>query len=390
MVYVAANPPMRLLRYLCLVPLAACVEPTSDTELAAMDPSVIAATVAASWEPAPTVHEGTHLVDHAAANARRVHSLWISGSNMNHVPLDVTARASDGNDVRIAVLGPRVDGARALLAADGYATRKRDVSVTLDVSLPGEHLVVIGSYDLATETTYELSATCPGLDGCGVSRYDVLATPKDGALVGNDQRTIEMLLGDVMVGHEVGVDVELWASPPMQPWNAAKVATTTASGTQVNTTVPGSVNDGDDLKLVVRESGGGRVLDTGVTTRFVTVPTAFARVDSILYGDTGSLQIGGVVGTFEGVADMRLYSETRETEVARQTVRVDRPGQVGNGLNAFDATFRPDAAEAPHDGEILSVGFLNGNGDYRRLGCFEYCNNLSGLSSCTGGARGCP
>jgi hypothetical protein len=26
----------------------------------------------------------------------------------------------------------------------------------------------------------------------------------------------------------------------------------------------------------------------------------------------------------------------------------------------------------------------------RPLGCFEYCNNLSGLSSCTGGARPCP
>jgi len=176
----------------------------------------------------------------------------------------------------------------------------------------------------------------------------------------------------------------------MQPWNATRVATSTASGTQVNATVPGSVNDGDDLKLVVRKGGGGRVLDTGITTRFVTAPAAFARLDSIVYGDTGSLQIGGVVGTFEGVADMQLYSETRETAVARQTVRVDRPGQVGNGLNAFDATFRPDVAIAPHDGEILSVGYINGNGDYRRLGCFEYCNNLSGLSSCTGGARGCP
>src|SRR5512146_3031582 len=139
---------MRSLRYLCLVPLAACVEPTTDADLAAMDPSVIAATVYASWEAAPTVHEGTHLVDHAAASARRVHSLWISGSNMNHVPLDVAARATDGNDVRIAVLGPLVDGTRALLAADGYATRKRDATVTLDIREPGELLVVVGSYNL--------------------------------------------------------------------------------------------------------------------------------------------------------------------------------------------------------------------------------------------------
>jgi hypothetical protein len=60
------------------------------------------------------------------------------------------------------------------------------------------------------------------------------------------------------------------------------------------------------------------------------------------------------------------------------------------GFNSFDATFLPDLNVAAHDGEILSVGFINGNGDYRRLGCFEYCNNLSGLSSCTGGERTCP
>jgi hypothetical protein len=87
---------------------------------------------------------------------------------------------------------------------------------------------------------------------------------------------------------------------------------------------------------------------------------------------------------------MRLFSETREMELATYTAYADKPGQIGNGLNAFDATFMPELTRAPYDGEILSVGFINGNGDYRRMGCFQYCNNLSGLSSCTGGPRACP
>jgi hypothetical protein len=382
------------MKRLCLLALSvdACIDSsTTDLDLASKDPNITNAEKADApgWESAATLHEGTRIFDHASANGRRVHSLWISGSNMNHVPLVVDARATDTNDVRIAVLGPLVNGTRAVLGADGYSQRKRDASVTLDISQPGEHLVVVGSYNLASETFYDLHATCPGPDGCGVSRYDVLATPKDGALVGDSTRLVSMLLGDVMVGHEYDVDVELWASPPMQWWNATKVGTSTASGTQVNAIIPASVHDGDDLRLVVRESGG-RILDTGVTTRFVATPHSFARLDSILYGDIASLQIGGIVGYFEGVADMRLYSETREMELAASTQHSDRPGQEGNGYNSFDASFFPELSVAPHDGEILSVGYLNGNGDYRRLGCFEYCNNLSGLSSCTGGERTCP
>ena len=87
---------------------------------------------------------------------------------------------------------------------------------------------------------------------------------------------------------------------------------------------------------------------------------------------------------------MRLYSETHHRELATHTIHADKPGMIGNGFGAFDATFIPDLSVAATDGELLSVGFINGNGDYRRLGCFEYCNNLSGLSSCTGGPRVCP
>jgi hypothetical protein len=61
------------------------------------------------------------------------------------------------------------------------------------------------------------------------------------------------------------------------------------------------------------------------------------------------------------------------------------------GFAAFDAHFIPDFALAARDGEILSVGFLSEeDGSYKRLGCFEYCNDLSGMSNCTGGTRTCP
>lgn len=383
------------MKRLCLLALtvAACVDaPTTDLNLAASDPDIVAAQQldSATWENAATLHEGAPLFDHAEPNARRVHSLWIAGSNNSHVPLVVAANGIGGDDVRLAVLGPidPMTRKRPLLGADGYATQERDARITLDISEPGEHLVVVGSYELATATTYDLSAQCSG-DGCGVSRYDVIANPKDGALVADSSRTIEMVLGDVMVGHAQDIDVELWASPPLRPERTTHVATATTSGTQLTAIVPASVKPGDDLKLIVRQADG-RVLDTGVATRFAPTRSAFARLDQVLYDDLGSLHIAGVVGTFEGVADLRLFSETRELELATTSVHTDRPGQDGNGSNAFDAGFYPDPGVTPHDGEILSVGYLNGNGDYHRMGCFEYCNNLSGLSSCTGGERSCP
>ncbi len=374
----------------------ACVDPATssdDTELAQNDvvatvpgnQDTSADTSSAAWISGETLHANTRLNDFAGANERNVHSLWIAGSNANRVPLTISARAGDGYDVRIAVLGPLTNGSRAVLAADGYSSSKRAVSVTLDVASRGEHLVVVGSYALANDTFYELTAQCDNCD----SRVDVLASPKFYGLVGNDQRIVSGLLGDVMLGYNADVEVEVWTSPPMQWWNATKVSTSYASGMQVNAILPSSVAAGDDVRLVVREPGG-RILDTGVTTRYVPAPNAFARLDSILYGDIASLQIAGVVGFFEGQADLRLRSETNNREIARDVAHVDYPGHVGNGFNAFDATFLPDYAVAATDGELLSIGFINGNGDYRRLGCFEYCNNLSGLSSCTGGPRACP
>jgi hypothetical protein len=344
---------------------------------------------AAGWETGATLHADTKIWDFAKAGSRRVHSLWVAADTTTRVPITITANVGDDDDVRIAVLGPAAaNGTRAVIAADGYAQRKRAVAVSIDFSTAGEHLVVIGSYGLASDSFYELSASCNDVP-CTPSMVDALATPKQGALVGDSERLIAMQLGDVLAGYNGDVEVELWASPPMQHWAAQHVATSYASGTQVNVIAPPAVRWGDDVRLVVREPGG-RVLDSGVTTRFLPVPTNFVRLDAILYGDIASLQIAGSVGFFEGQADLRLRSVTRDREIAAYTARADRPGMVGNGFNAFDATFMPDLSAAARDGEILSVGFITGNGDYRRLGCFEYCNNLAGLSSCTGGARACP
>lgn len=379
-------------RILLLALIAGCTDaasPAEETDLAAED--VVAnvpaggAADAPSWLSAKTLHANTPLNDYAGDGERRVHSLWIAGSSSNHVPLTISALAAEGHDVRIAILGPLVNGTRAVLAADGYSSRDHSVSVDLDIATHGEHLVVVGSYNLASETSYDLVASC---DNCE-SRVDLLATPKTMGLVGNDHGLVQMMLGDVMLGYNADVEVELWHSPPMQWWNATKLGSSYASGTQVNAIIPSTVTAGDDIHLVVREAGG-RLLDSGVTTRYVPSPTNFARLDSILYGDLTSLDIAGVVGFFEGQADLRLRSETRNRELAQDLKHADRAGQVGNGFNAFNATFNPDYAVAASDGELLSIGFINGNGDYSRIGCFEYCNNLSGLSSCTGGPRTCP
>jgi len=247
--------------------LAACVDANVDDDLdqAAVDtpPVVTPSSDGTGWDAAPTLHANTALHDFASAGSRRIHSLWVSGSNNNRVPLTIAASASTDDDVRIAVLGPLTNGMRAVLAADGYSTRKTAVSVSIDVAEPGEHLVVVGSFGLATDTVYDLTAACTG-PGCGVSRVDALATPKDGADVGDKDGLVQMILGDVLIGYG-DVEVEVWASTPMQPWQ--QVTSSYASGSQVNAIMPASVKPGDDLRLVVREPEG-RILDTGVRVRY--------------------------------------------------------------------------------------------------------------------------
>ena len=139
------------------------------------------------------------------------------------------------------------------------------------------------------------------------------------------------------------------------------------------------------------------MLDTGVLARFAPEEAVFARLDSILYGDLASLTVSGVTGYFEGTAELELRSQRTGRTIAGVVARAERPGQLGTGLAAFDATFAPwitdDHGEVnpdlPKNGELLSVGRISGNGDYLPFGCFEYCNDLGGDDPCTGGPRAC-
>src|SRR5438105_9569548 len=113
---------------LCLLALtvAACVDaPPTDLNLAAADPDIAVAQQldSATWENAATLHEGVKLFDRADANARRVHALWVAGSNNNRVPMVIDGSAIGSDDLRVAVLGPLdlMTRKRTLLGADGYA-----------------------------------------------------------------------------------------------------------------------------------------------------------------------------------------------------------------------------------------------------------------------------
>jgi len=387
-------------RLACLVlPFAiACatdVPPSEDLRLAAGDAIVSTTGIAdAAWDTAPTLHVGERVFDRAEANGRRVFPVWIAGRPGAPVPVDVTATAADGAySVRIAVLGPLRNGQRAVLGAGGYATPKGNVEISLDVETTGEHLLVIGSHDLTAETWFHVQTHC---EGCDPRMTDVLSSPKAGALVATGTNLVETQLGDVLADRTFDVELELWASPPMQRWSAVKVATSVASGTQANVIVPAQVRAGDDLRLVVREAGGA-VLDAGVPTRYAPQAASLVRTDAILYGGIASVHVAGIVGFFEGQATLALRSETRHVEIALDDVTAAMPGQVSNGFGAFDATFAPELdhngtlnPDLPRNGDLLSVGTFNGNGDYRRLGCFEYCNDLSGMATCTGGPRACP
>gem|GEM_PF-4290337 len=367
----------------------------SDLELAAeADLGAASGKADGAWDTASTLHVGEQVYGHASAGGRRVYPLWIAGSDEAPVALDIVASAADESNVRVAVLGPLKNGAREVIAAAGYSTPRANIEMTVDATDRGEHLVVVGSFELATETGFQITTRCPG---CTSDQVDVLAEPKAGALVASETGIVAMELGAVLADRTFDVEVELWASPPAQSWNGRKVATSVASGSQVNIIVPSSVVAGDDLRLVVRKAGGA-ILDAGVTTRYAPVLAPLVRMDALLYGDLVSVGASGIVGYYEGVASLSMRSEARKLVIAEQDLRANRPGQPGNGFGAFDATFNPELEDGhgglnpniQRNGELLSIGWINGNGDYKRLGCFEYCNDLSGEETCTGGARTCP
>jgi hypothetical protein len=348
------------------------------------------------WGGARTLHIGDSQFDQVAAGDRRVHSLWAAASAADPIAITVTVEAAEeSGTVRVAVLGPLADGQRQVIAADGYTAAKHTVELAARLTENGEHLVVIGSFGLASDSAYQAAVRCAPDHGCDPARVDVLAEPKAGGLVGADD-LIAARLGDVLAARDFDVEMEVWTSPPGLSWAAELAGVSVASGNQVNALVPDAAAAGDDIVLVVREAGGA-VLDTGVLGRYAPGDGVFARLDAILYGDLVAVTVSGVTGFFEGTAELELRSEETGRTIETVVARADRPGQVGNGLGAFDATFAPWISDEdgnlnpdlPRNGDLLSVGRISGNGDYLPFGCFEYCNDLSGEDACTGGPRSC-
>jgi hypothetical protein len=348
------------------------------------------------WGGARTLHVGESQFDLVAAGDRNVHSLWIDGSESDPVAVVLAIEAAEeSGTVRVAVLGPLRDGQRQVVAADGYTSALHRVELAARLTESGQHLVVVGSYQLASDAAYQAEVRCAPEHGCDPDRVDVLADPKVGALVGSGD-LVAARLGRVLAARDVDIEMEVWSSPPAQSWNAELVGVSVASGDQVNALVPDGVKAGDDLILVVREAGGD-VLDTGVVARFTPDERVFARLDSIMYGDLATLTVSGVTGYFEGTAELELRSQVTGRTIDAEVARAERPGQTGTGLAAFDATFAPWITDdegnlnpdLPRNGDRLSVGRISGNGDYLPFGCFEYCNDQSGEDPCTGGPRAC-
>ncbi len=348
------------------------------------------------WGGARTLHVGDGQFDQVAAGDRRVHSLWAAGSAADPIAITVTVEAAEeSGTVRVAVLGPLADGQRQVIAADGYTAAKHAIELPARITESGEHLVVIGSFGLASDSAYTAAVRCAPDHGCDPARVDVLAEPKAGGLVGADD-LIAARLGDVLAARDFDVEMEVWTSPPGLSWAAELAGVSVASGDQINALVPDAAAAGDDGILVVREAGGA-VLDTGVLGRYAPGEGVFARLDAILYGDLVAVTVSGVTGFFEGTAELELRSQETGRTIESVVVRADRPGQVGNGLGAFDATVAPWISDEdgnlnpdlPRNGDLLSVGRISGNGDYLPFGCFEYCNDLSGEDACTGGPRSC-
>lgn len=345
----------RLAPLLAALALPACIT-SSGTTSPPPDPDVALAssdTADGAWDVAPTLHASEGVSGNAAAHGRRVYPIWVAGSASAPVPLDVVALAADDADVRVAVLGPLRDGERPVLAAGGYAQPRGDVEISTELVTTGEHLIVVGAFDLARASAFDLATYC---DACDPTATDVLASPKSGALAGTGDRIVHATLGDA--ARATAATYELWHA-------SERIAT----GASPDLAVPAGVLAGDDLRLVVRDARG-EILEDGVTVRFAPDATALVRTDALVYASDGSLGARGIVGMFEGRARLSLRSEARHEVLAESGVMADRPGQVGNGLAAFDATFRPGAA--PPAGELMSIGTFDGNGDYVRLGCVTY------------------
>lgn len=356
---------------------------------------------APGWARQVALHLGESRYQAVDPGGRHVYSMWVAGSADQPVPLTISVAGQDAAAVRVAVLGPLVGGAREVLGAAGYDAPIAVAAVEVAIDQPGQIVVVVGSYRLASFAGYQVSARCAG-DGCGPDRVDALATPKLGGLVGtvlDDGSTLVQTTLEPTLAVADKFPVELWRSPPAMRWAAERLAVSESSGNQANFILPaGAIADGDDLMFVVLPGDGLPSADVGVWARFAPTPAPMARLDAILYSDLGAITVTGVTGYFEGHDLIALRRAADGTELVVADAQASLPGTPGMGLGAFEVTLAPPLMLAdgsfnpdlPRDGEVLSVGRILGDGRYAELGCFEFCNDLAGTGTCASGPVDCP
>jgi hypothetical protein len=363
-------------------------------------PSSEAKADGSSWVVEESLHLGESRYGSVEAGGRNVMPMWIAGTNEQPVSVALTVAGHDGDAVRVAVLGPLEGGQRALLGAAGYDAASSTAEVTIDVTHPGQILVVVGSYALAEFASYDVSAQCAN-ETCNAEVVDALAAPKLGGLIGTElddgSALIQTRLNDALSAHD-HFEVELWSSPPGLRWDAQLIAVSESSGTQANFLLPpGTLTEGDDLMFVVRAGDALPIAERGVWARFAPMPHVFARLDALYYSDLGAVSLSGVTGYFEGFDELSLRRVANDAELATTTLVANLPGTPGLGFGAFDATLMPEMfldgkldPDLPKNGETLSVGRIDGNGGYHPFGCFEFCNDLAGTGECTSQPLPCP
>src|SRR5215468_1910891 len=112
--------------------------------------------------------------------------------------------------------------------------------------------------------------------------------------------------------------------------------------------VPSAVADGDDLLIVVPG------VDDGVLVRLWTLQGPGVRLDRLALDNAGNrLSASGVAGFFEGQTIVALRQENDLAVIAQENLTIDRPGQQGTGLAAFDATLIVPVAQLPRAGDLM-------------------------------------
>lgn len=345
------------------------------------------------WHMGPSFHVGEVLTDTVLQkNVRIVHPLYLGATPEK--PISLHFEGSSPSGAQIALLSPLKNGKRTTLGSAGYGKPEKKTKFDARVTETGPYLLVVTTHKMAKADSVKLESW--QVSG-NENQVGAVVSPRAGALA---SRKVAVQLNPSIPDD---VTVELWAEPPrsLAKSERKKVGTVKSVGRKATFDVPKSVVDGDDLLVVVP------FLESGLRLRLWTKNTAGVRIDRLMTSDFSNvLSFTGVFPFFEGEADLDLRSEKRKDKAGnpillgtKHIVR-ERPGQEGMGFAMFDediylpleiapGKFNPNI---PKDGEILSVGFgaFGEEGGYRRVACFEFCNDLSGESKCTQRSVPCP